>query len=317
MMTYWNKLIKKYDKKGYAPLYKQMTESFFSTLSSEIFAWSKDKIKGVDSLAITDVEYLDGYYLFPMGTNSVVHFKIKECPGWLFGIWWQEPVKEDKKSKTFRLKGTFFTQYEEVLDKFKPSASTIKEDFSAVIVKKSRDPELNTWHLSYIGKIMDAVRFIIRDPALAFCRDYCGWDYNTEYHDRRSAKKKFEEWQKWNTDKKTYTKICDDKIISFAKEKLLLLCGKTAELYDQGENVSPRYQMICRLSDAEGEIKGPGYYELNLEEYPEIGAEWLDLEEECKAISDKYEFYWFNPLSNSCLVLDDDKYDLWKAEEDN
>ena len=313
-MNYWNKLIKKYDRKGYAPLYKQMTESFFSTLTSRIFEWPKDRIKGVDNLTITGVEYLDGYYIIPMGTNAVVHFKIKECPGWLFGIWWQEPVREDRKSKTFRLKGEFFAQYEEVIDKFKPSASTIKEDFSAVIVKKSKDSELNTWHLAYIGRIMDVVRFIIKDPALAFCRDYCGWDYNTEYHDRRSAKKRFEDWQNWNANKKTYTKICDDKMISFAKEKLLPLCGRTAELYDEGENVSPRYQMICKLSDAEGEIEEPGCYELNLADYPEIQTELEALETECESISDKYEFYWSNPISYCCLVLEDDKYEMWKAE---
>ena len=71
---------------------------------------------------VKNVTHLGGYFIFDHGKDMVVHFHIKECKGWLFGIWWD---LEDKN------RFTFFTQFEKTIDKFKPSASTyVVEDMT-------------------------------------------------------------------------------------------------------------------------------------------------------------------------------------------
>lgn len=64
-----------------------------------------------------DVQYLRGYFIFEFGEDMVVHFRLKECKGWLFGIWWD--VDESKYD--------FFAQYEKNINKFKPSDSSFVE----------------------------------------------------------------------------------------------------------------------------------------------------------------------------------------------
>ncbi len=312
MKNYWDKLIKKYDKKRYAPIYKAMTEQLFQSITDQIFEYSWNKIRGIEALHIEDIEYLDGYYIFPMGTNTVVHFKVKECPGWLFGIWWNEPKCEDKKSKTFIMKGTFFTQYEKIIDKFKPSDSTITAEVQARICKKSKSTEDNVWHITDSYDMTNQIRFIIKEPELAFCRSYSGWDYNVQYHDKRSAKKQFEHWKTWDENKEKYSKVCNDKILDFVKNKIMPRYGN-AELIDRGSCWSPRYQIACKLSECIGKITGPGYWDLEWDgEDSDLDKEWNKLQEECKAISDKYKFIWFSPVSGNCLVVDDANWEQYK-----
>lgn len=314
MTAYWDKSLKKYDKKGYAPIYKEVAEKFFSALKKHIFEFDVDKIKGIDEIHVENINYLSGYYIFPMGTNAVVHFKIKECPGWLFGIWWNQPELINKKSKSYKLVGNFFAQYEDLIDKFKPTASIIKADLTASIYKKSREPEFNQWYISDLDDVSDQIRFIMREPALAFCRDCWCWDYNKHYHDRRTAKKKFENWKAWFADKKKYTQICDEKILSFVKDNLLSHYGN-AEILDQGENVSPRYQIICKKSEFMETVDAPGCYGICWEEeYPDLYEKWMAIERECKDISDQYAFVWRSPIEGDCIVIDDADYESYKKD---
>ena len=69
--------VKEADASGLSEIYKANTEALFKELP----------------YSIEDIEYLDGYFIFGFGTNSVVHFHIKECPGWKFGIWWGMHIK--------------------------------------------------------------------------------------------------------------------------------------------------------------------------------------------------------------------------------
>lgn len=68
---------------------------------------------------VTDVSVGNGYFLFEFGKNSVVHFKIKEIPYWLFGLW----ILKDKEKKVYTIQ--FFGEKIDWIDKFKPSRTTI------------------------------------------------------------------------------------------------------------------------------------------------------------------------------------------------
>ena len=68
---------------------------------------------------VTNVNVGDGYYLFDMGKNSVVHFSIKEIRKWRFGIW----ITDDKEKKEYNV--SLFGDKIRWIDKFKPSATPI------------------------------------------------------------------------------------------------------------------------------------------------------------------------------------------------
>lgn len=70
-----------------------------------------------------DVEYMDGYFIFDMGEDAVVHFRVKGVwSGWKFGMW----INSENKEKTVEL----FVQHDDNIDKFKPTRSSIVEEFS-------------------------------------------------------------------------------------------------------------------------------------------------------------------------------------------
>ena len=113
----YNAQVEEHDKAGYAQRLKEATEVFFKDVNTMFNFFDENPVH------FTDVEYLDGYFVFGFGTNTVVHFHIDECPGWLFAIWWDIPDDSEELANT--IKGKFFTQYEETVDKFKPSRSEI------------------------------------------------------------------------------------------------------------------------------------------------------------------------------------------------
>jgi hypothetical protein len=87
---------------------------------------SKTKIKEIlfkeledNGFHVTNVEVGNGYFLFDLGQNSVVHFNIKEIPYWKFGFW----IQKDDEKKEYTIE--FFGEKIDWIDKFKPSRCTI------------------------------------------------------------------------------------------------------------------------------------------------------------------------------------------------
>jgi len=205
------------DKKGYAELWKHASDTIVQKMAESGFH-------------ATDIEYLDGYYIFGSGSNSVLHFHVQECPGWKFGIWWNEPKETEQNYVT----GDFFAQYEETIDKFKPSASVIGQ---TCYVHEESDLDIH---------VEQDLTFIRDEPYLAFCRDYCYWDYNHEYHTREEAKEVFDKW------------VADTALEKKANAELIQLNqrlvletlresldeGEEVFLFDRGECWSPRYEFV-------------------------------------------------------------------------
>lgn len=162
------------DKKGYSEVFYNVTQKLlYETLPAEFSEFYHRRKRKNLTLTIEKIEYLDGYFIFGMGTNSVIHFTVKEAPGWLFGIWYSV-------DKNNRVSLECFGQYEMNIDKFKPSRSSFCAE-----LRLSDDP-LNLEGL-YLYNLVEMLGFIIYEPALAYCRDAYGWDYNAEYHSRKEA----------------------------------------------------------------------------------------------------------------------------------
>ena len=69
---------------------------------------------------VLDIKVGDTYYLFNLGEHSVIHFRIKGCKRWLFGLW----IVDIGDNKT-RL--SLFGENEDYIDKFKPTATKLSE----------------------------------------------------------------------------------------------------------------------------------------------------------------------------------------------
>jgi hypothetical protein len=72
-----------------------------------------------NKFTITDEQYLEGYFVFDFGKNSICHFKLKETSGWLYGIWL------GNEYNGYKCKYKLIGEHEEFLDKFKPSRTYI------------------------------------------------------------------------------------------------------------------------------------------------------------------------------------------------
>jgi len=276
----YNYAVEEADKLGYANTFKKCAELFFKAVNEE--SALRD-----NPVHFSDVEYLDGYFIFGSGTNSVVHFHIDECPGWKFGIWWNVP--EEGKSS---VSGDFFAQFEEAIDKFKPSASEING-------KINIDPDGN--FSASVWGVSREIRFIRDEPYLSFCRSYCFWDYNTEHHTREEAEQEYREYRERKDNEYNYTALVDGKILMFVREKVLPIF-KNARIVDRGDGWSPRYDVVAPLKDNTDIVNKRGCYNWFAEDDEEgqkIMDEFNVLIKEGEDYGDKYGFYYSAPIHSN------------------
>lgn len=194
-----------------------------------------------------DIKYGNGYFIFEHGKDMVIHFHIKECKGWLFGIWWN---LNDKNQFDF------FTQYERDIDKFKPSASCfVRENIE--YDKKDLERELR-W------EVLPILKFIRNHPYVAWSYDGgyprdC-WQYKTDWEARIEfwkyslyLKKKERINKKINKKyKKLVNEICKDRLIDYV----------ILDENHDGVYCFPRFKVVCR--GVMGEKLKPGCYDLDL-----------------------------------------------------
>lgn len=314
LVDFYKESVAEQDKLGFADIYKRETERFLKKLD--------EHFKEFYQLSFTpeDIEYGDGYFLFGHGTNSTIAFHVKEAPGWLFGIWWN-PVEiiatrregEPERYYDDRIKCQFFAQYEETIDKFKPSASTFEGSFEWFFEKP--DEEENLWRMCFDARRV--VQLILQYPYVAFVRELHWQDLNEEYITPEEAKKIYQEWRlrenAKNLMKQENERAMLDCICSIWEP--WIMCGD-AFIADSGENCSPRYELVIRniWKDDQGQEESPdGLYGMF-----DFGVDWADQEEdkalwdetikECEARADALDAWWFNPVSHCLYILSGEKY---------
>lgn len=281
----YNESVKEIDKSGNAEKFKQATEFFFKNISGDGWYTREN-----EHFTAEDIEYLDGYFIFAHGTNAVVHFRINECPGWLFAIWWNEPSEE----KPNNISGSFFAQYEETIDKFKPSFSNFCEEIYYSLSNKDD---------SYDHEAYKVINFIHKEPYLAFCRDYHGWDYNTQFRSREEAEESYNKWREWHDNEVKYTKIHDDLLKEFVVARILpLFRGATLE-----KGFGDYLDVVAPFSKNKDMVDKPGNYGwfADEEDEPERVSAKKDYEEliaQCKKTADKYNHSWY-PRIHDCIYF--------------
>lgn len=273
----------KIDARGFADIFKDATHGFFKIISSRL---GEDNV----NFTPTDVSFGDGYFIFSMGTNSVVHFHVEEAPGWLFGLWWasQEDKTNETEEKVYyrdRIEFDFFAQYEDEIDKFKPTASMWAKSGIYWLEKEDND-----WDLLDCANI---VKFIIEHPYLAWYRDMHYTNFNYEHIPEDFAEREYRRYVLKKEEEKRIKMINDQAMIDALKYVAgPMLEDGTAIILDSGANCSPRYE-LCILNKEDPEKDGV-YYLWDSEDNEAIKdkAYFDKVKQECKQRAHLADVYW-------------------------
>lgn len=302
LAEFYKESVEKGDKKGFAETYKQATKLLFKRLKKDT---------GLE-LHFTDVKYLNGYFIFGFGSNSVVHFHIKEAPGWLGGIWWspleiKDSTKENPKYRTDALGCSLFFQYEEEIDKFKPSASMFVGEFDFHF----EEGFLTSGYMNAYGDL----GFIIKEPYLAYYKEMHYTDFNHEYVSREKAKRFFIHEHELREKQKAVKKQNEEVML----ETLKYIVGPIVKSGDafivRSECFSPKYEVFFRniiLDDGKPLFNEEGHYylfSLGYEDEEKDKKLWKDKEKECENRSKKVHDIFWNECSTCVEVRNSDNFE--------
>jgi len=304
----YNEMVKEQDKKGFADIFKNSTENLLASLT--IF-FKRDDI----DFTPVDVSYGDGYFIFGRGSNSTITFHVKEAPGWLFGLWWSpqktaDSTDENPVYEQDTIEGQMFAQYEDEIDKFKPSASTFKTEFTFEVgLPVYSEEKQNNWFALY--NCREAFRLILTEQDLAFYREIEGVDFNSQYVSREEAIKFKQEFLALREKQAIQRKANDVMMLQMVKYIIQpILDEDCAFIYDEGENCSPRYQIVVKDVDGNGEQNG--HYFLFDEDYEDKEADeslWDQTVQSCTKAMEDLNTYWFATVDKFYLLLDPKKYE--------
>lgn len=274
--------------------YKTLTEKFLAKVEKDL------------NVHIIDLEYLDGYYIFGYGTNSVIHFRIKECKGWKFGIWWNYDEEE-----YFKYNGELFAQYERAIDKFKPEDSELVENIKISDVENfEKDGAWTTMPIKMI-------KYIKEYPAFAFCRHWEGFNGKYDYMPYHKAKRELRLYNLSEDLGEFINNAITKMVIRYMKRNYLRYLPKGYELIDRGDCWSPRYEFAIPISAFKGELKEVGMYTFeefdcipNIEKKKEKEKKFYKLESKLnklKILRSVYIHGVYNIRRGSINVYDDSK----------
>ena len=113
-----------------------------------------------------DIRYNDGYWT-DEDKDCNVSFKIKGLDRWVFGCWKQTPDDWDKRYKLpYHL--CFFCQFEQFIDKFKPSYSKFTTDVHiACYLGEPEEGEQRDYF--DLWEVENIIKFMMKYEAVAYC----------------------------------------------------------------------------------------------------------------------------------------------------
>ena len=198
-----------------------------------------------------NIEYGDGYFIFDMGEDGVVHFNIRGLHGWEFAMWIETDAEKLKREDGKDYPAVrFFCQHTLNIDKFKPSRSFFLEELSLIDMEKE-DP-----YGFYI--IRDMLRMIKRHPFVAFSMDYHDDVYHAHSYIRCYLDQKFyrtkQKIKQWIKD--AWVRVWHGSKVWFIKRYKVVDSVELIDGNDENWNCIPRYTMrihFKKISDDEQE----------------------------------------------------------------
>lgn len=217
--------------------YKKLTEQIFSKL--ERHGWH-----------VKDAEYGNYYMLFELDIDAVVHFRIKELKHWKFGIWWSGEYNG-------KINFNFFTEHDDMVDKFKPSAVAFHEDHIMV----------NTLEAGIRCYILPLLNFLKKHP-------YRAWSYAEKWSDsvmqwceHDGCFKRYWHYQ-WKYNflyQKFYNYMCKkyQEILTDIGD-WNLIGAKIVDGDKNGAKCSPRFDLLGEFDAIDSSLKG--FIQIDLED---------------------------------------------------
>ena len=208
---------------------------------------SKTKIKNAcfnllkeEGFTVINVKTGNGYFIFDLGQNSVVHFELKEIPYWKFGLW----IIKDAEKKEYSVQ--FFGDKIDWINKFKPSCSTISSSadrneahkLPLVVTKKNQDSYCSIYmavfHEMDVLKRLKHNRRIAEYGLSKTKQGFLKWLWGEIWY--YDIQKPVEHFWEAHIVGKLYNLII--KYIAFRFRKYV----KARPVVDRGDNVWPRYE---------------------------------------------------------------------------
>lgn len=112
-----------------------------------------------------DIMYGDTYFVFDLGEDAVINFKVVGLKNWYFGIWIS---LEDEK-----MPFTVFAQHKDNIDKFKPSRSALKVVIDKYALEETWDSskKVGTGVYSKWGHVLQLILAIKNHPFISYYQD--------------------------------------------------------------------------------------------------------------------------------------------------
>lgn len=266
---------------------QKVQEEFIRQVNNEFCLSYKDRysVPKVDFFIEGNCLSEDYFYL---------RFRIEQRPEWMFCI---EGLKKSVEKTYIDFNFRFWGQYWDVVDKFKYSWAKYRDE-SILRIFTQKDPEYDCEEEISIGGIYDICKiidFIIKEPEMAFCRDYYDWDYNLELHTKRSAINQYNKWRKEFMAENSAKEICRVKLLHFIKNDVMPFYPEDAYIVDKGDNVRPRYGICVYDEDC---VEPNWGIDLLKKEEKEVHKKYRMFLKECKQIfkEHKVKFYEFSAL---------------------
>ena len=171
-----------------------------------------------------------GYFIWDDPDGKIVHFSVQECPQISFGIWFD---KQDE-----HVTGSFFAQFDCIIDKFKPSAS------------------LYCCKIGDADEVLRILSFLRDHREQAFCWDYYGMHPDTTPEE--TAKQKYQEFLAEQQAERDHRTKWDTILLDFANTHILPLYPGS-ELEEIGYKCIPSWRIKVPLSEP---FESCGFYDL-------------------------------------------------------
>ena len=229
---------------------------FFGNLNKQIADLLFDEIKSNIGYDIININYGDTYFIMQTNPNSVIDFAVKGFKSWKFGMW----VNSDNLFKT-ELEESFyydsvddlpvvqvFFQHKDLIDKFKPSASTFSIELSVSAFKDY----LKTGSIYTIDmhELKSMFKWVKYHPFLAYEGVKPDWYHGPDSIKRylKSQSKEKSEYYREYIGLKVLVPYVKRKINQFEQSDIV----KFAKIFNLGEGwvSSTRIEVIVRFKES-------------------------------------------------------------------
>lgn len=205
---------------------------------------------------ISEKEFIDGYFIFYHGEQTVCHFKLAKYPDWKFGIWLRYDEDEEDHNRD-AIHVDVFAQLEKFIDKFKPSRSAFSTEthFHKKWINDEKWDSFCTgdFNLEFEDWDLDHFKLIWQKPYLAKYGDIYSHDFNHGYISPLKAyflvKKTYLKDKIEDNKKRNATKMLTRKLTRWFNKNLKSFGDFEFAIKDSGDCVSPRYHPAPTIAE--------------------------------------------------------------------